>query len=468
MIDDTKLVWDLQRANQIAQKFSTSLDLAEIAHIATDGLVEHFDCAFARLWLVEPDGKLLRLVASSGLYTRLNGSFSQIPMGELKIGKIAQSRISLLSNNLAQEHWVGRPEWAIANNINSFAGYPLVSGDRVIGVLGIFGHNPMRSEFLEVLLSLCTTLTVALEIAKQHHQNSRAVTAKAALTERSLSESLAQVLVQAKLTVLGTERCLDLSQTQLFLRVAEVLKTLECTYCRLTYEAESVSLEAIAATTSKVSQEQETWKQSAFSHLTLIVSCFGGILKVNTEASIQAMQVSLTFPSSAALPALSLRVQCHQPLLQTGFTQLAYSAGLRVQTEADPQLPLLTDQASLVDSSDRTVWVAHPSVAIPGGVKARVNLSTTPEQLRDAVEAVMRGDTWGLDRDTQTQQRLSNREQEVIALLAKGLRDREIAKQLYISDSTVKFHINNILAKLGAKTRMQALYQLMSSEGLTL
>ncbi len=46
-------------------------------------------------------------------------------------------------------------------------------------------------------------------------------------------------------------------------------------------------------------------------------------------------------------------------------------------------------------------------------------------------------------------------------LLTKGLRDRDVASQLIVSESTVKFHINNILAKLKAKTRFQALYQVM-------
>ncbi|MEP0929199.1 LuxR C-terminal-related transcriptional regulator [Leptolyngbya sp. SLC-A1] len=46
-----------------------------------------------------------------------------------------------------------------------------------------------------------------------------------------------------------------------------------------------------------------------------------------------------------------------------------------------------------------------------------------------------------------------------MALLAQGLRDRDIANRLYISESTVKFHINNSLTKLQAKNRYQAVYQ---------
>ena len=460
MFDNTGLIWDLQQANQIAQSFSTSLDLEEIAQLATDGLVKYFDCTFARIWLVESDGKMLKLVASSGLYTRTDGSFSRIPMGAFKIGRIAQNRVSLLSNNLADESWVRYPEWAIANKITSFAGYPLANSDKVIGVLAAFSHNPMRPEFLEVLLTLCTTLTVALEIASQHHQEKPNVKPKITPAELSLSDSLAYILGQTKLTVLGTERSLDLSQTQVFLKTAEILNTLDCTYCRLNYEVDSVSLEAIAAISPIISQEQKEWERAVFGNLFSIASYFGGSLKINAEASIKAVQISLTFPSPVDLLGLSLRIQCRLPLLQTGFTQLAYSAGLIVCASEDRHIPLLSDRTSLIEKSDRLIWINHDSKTIPSEAKAQVNLSTTSSQLREVVEAVMRGDNWGLNNHIGAQPRLSNREQEVIALLAQGLRDRNIADQLYISDSTVKFHISNILAKLEAKTRLQALYKL--------
>ncbi|MDB9524842.1 LuxR C-terminal-related transcriptional regulator [Oscillatoria sp. CS-180] len=471
MFNETRLVWDLQRSNQIAQSFSNSLDLDVIAHLATEGLVQYFDCAFARVWLVEPDRKQLQLIASSGLYTQINGSFSRIPMGQFKIGRIAQNRVSLLSNNLAEESWIRYPEWAIENKIRSFAGYPLANSGKVIGVLAAFGYEPMSSEFLEVLSSFCTTLTVALATALLHQkesQTSQAAKPQAILSELSLPDSLAHILGQTSITVLGTERSLDLSQTQVFLKLAEGLKALDCTYCRLTYDLDSVSLEAIAAIQPLTNQAQDEWERSTFGNLSAISSCFGGAFRINTEASIKAIQISLTFPTSADLSQSSLRIQCRLPLLQTGFTQLAYAAGFKVETEGERHIPLLTDHASLLATSDYIIWVSHTSKRAPSEAKAQVNLSTTASELQAAVAAVMRGDTWGLDQTTQGHPKLSQREQEVMTLLAKGLRDREIADQLYISDSTVKFHINNILAKLASKTRMQALYTLMRAEGLEL
>ncbi|MDP9313256.1 MAG: response regulator transcription factor [Chloroflexota bacterium] len=53
---------------------------------------------------------------------------------------------------------------------------------------------------------------------------------------------------------------------------------------------------------------------------------------------------------------------------------------------------------------------------------------------------------------------LTEREQEVLALLAQGLPNKEIAGQLVISERTVKFHVSAILAKLGAGNRTEAVH----------
>ena len=51
---------------------------------------------------------------------------------------------------------------------------------------------------------------------------------------------------------------------------------------------------------------------------------------------------------------------------------------------------------------------------------------------------------------------LTPREKDVLALLADGYRNREIAERLGISEHTVKFHLASIFGKLGASTRTEA------------
>jgi DNA-binding NarL/FixJ family response regulator len=51
---------------------------------------------------------------------------------------------------------------------------------------------------------------------------------------------------------------------------------------------------------------------------------------------------------------------------------------------------------------------------------------------------------------------LTTREEEVLALLARGRTNRQLGKELFISEKTVSVHVTNILSKLGAHSRGEA------------
>jgi len=59
--------------------------------------------------------------------------------------------------------------------------------------------------------------------------------------------------------------------------------------------------------------------------------------------------------------------------------------------------------------------------------------------------------------DERLPESLSERELEVLALIAAGKSNKEIAARLFVSTSTVKTHINNLYCKLGAAARPQAI-----------
>jgi len=52
--------------------------------------------------------------------------------------------------------------------------------------------------------------------------------------------------------------------------------------------------------------------------------------------------------------------------------------------------------------------------------------------------------------------RLTTREMEVLRLVARGMNNRDIARELYISENTVKNHVRNMLEKLQLHSRMEA------------
>jgi two-component system NarL family response regulator len=64
--------------------------------------------------------------------------------------------------------------------------------------------------------------------------------------------------------------------------------------------------------------------------------------------------------------------------------------------------------------------------------------------------------------------RLTDRELEVLRLVARGLNNREVAKELFISENTVKNHVRNILEKLQLHSRMEAVMYAMREKLLDL
>ena len=72
------------------------------------------------------------------------------------------------------------------------------------------------------------------------------------------------------------------------------------------------------------------------------------------------------------------------------------------------------------------------------------------------------------DKEQSTALKLTERELEVLRLVARGLNNREVAKELFISENTVKNHVRNILEKLQLHSRMEAVMYAMKEKLLDL
>lgn len=99
---------------------------------------------------------------------------------------------------------------------------------------------------------------------------------------------------------------------------------------------------------------------------------------------------------------------------------------------------------------------------LQAGAKGYLLKDTTSEELTNAIRTVYQGKKYVPQQiaikltERITNSDLTNREMEVLRLLTKGRNNQEIGSILKITEGTVKFHVKNILSKLDASDRTQA------------
>jgi DNA-binding NarL/FixJ family response regulator len=96
--------------------------------------------------------------------------------------------------------------------------------------------------------------------------------------------------------------------------------------------------------------------------------------------------------------------------------------------------------------------VATAVRAVHGG-QSLITPSMASKLLTEFASMIRRGDR---RQEQMPAPRLTDRELEVLKLVARGLNNRAIAEQLFISENTVKNHVRNILEKLQLHSRMEA------------
>lgn len=107
--------------------------------------------------------------------------------------------------------------------------------------------------------------------------------------------------------------------------------------------------------------------------------------------------------------------------------------------------------------------------ALQAGASGFLLKRARPDELLGALAVVAQGDsllfpasvrrlaaTFGESRNATVTRALTDREQQVLRLMAEGLSNSEIAGRLFVGVETVKTHVGNVLAKLGARDRIQA------------
>ena len=186
-------------------------------------------------------------------------------------------------------------------------------------------------------------------------------------------------------------------------------------------------------------------------------------------------------PGGLALPPLRVQVALRSPALAAGVAALLRASGLTL-TDTDPDV-LVLDEAALTDPDvllgvreagtgvvvlGSGHWSGPLAEVLEGGW-AVLSPDCTPAELLAGVLAAAAGlvalppdllgrltEEEGEPLPPPTEVALTPRERDVLALLAGGLSNKRVARELGVSESTVKFHVQAVYSKLGVQSRAGA------------
>ncbi|HEX3157308.1 MAG TPA: sigma 54-interacting transcriptional regulator [Gemmatimonadaceae bacterium] len=179
--DGPTLRRQLDALRDITGRITATHDVDEVLASITRGLVERGGVALARIWLLGPDAecavctagdvgpggeRALHLRASAGLHESIAGAYHRIPVGTLKIGELARTRLPLCTTELAGDPRIPNQAWVRQHGLRSFAGYPLVFRGELLGVLGVFSRDVLSAAEFEDLQIFANQAATAIRNAQ--------------------------------------------------------------------------------------------------------------------------------------------------------------------------------------------------------------------------------------------------------------------------------------------------------------
>lgn len=153
-----------RQVNKVLNSLKKHEDLRDRLQAIVESLVKYFNVTFARLWIMDKEKNSLILRFSAGKYKNINGEFSEVSINSAKIGQIARTARPVITNDVVNDPRIKHREWAKRENIQSFAGYPLIHKSQVIGVVAMFSEKKLTSAQFEVLGVFCDHISKELSM----------------------------------------------------------------------------------------------------------------------------------------------------------------------------------------------------------------------------------------------------------------------------------------------------------------
>ena len=128
--------------------------LREVLKRSAELLVQYLDVAYLRIWTLHEAEQVLEMQVCAGGEGDWQGPLARVPVGVSNIGLIARKREPYCSSEVQNDPRIEERDWARREGLVAFAGFPLIAGGRLVGVLGCFARAPLSLENLGELGSL--------------------------------------------------------------------------------------------------------------------------------------------------------------------------------------------------------------------------------------------------------------------------------------------------------------------------
>lgn len=150
-------------AAEIGKTLGQGGDLPALLDRCTQILIEQLEAIGARIWTFDAESQMLELQALAGSITLTDPLQARIPLGISVIGFIATRQQAYCTNHTANDVCIGAPAWISDQQIQAFAGYPLIVEERLLGVLAVFGRNPFSEDVYQMLAWISDAIALAID-----------------------------------------------------------------------------------------------------------------------------------------------------------------------------------------------------------------------------------------------------------------------------------------------------------------
>lgn len=158
---------------EVSTALTTGSTLSETLDHCVQALVKHLDAAFAGIWTLDRAGQEPHLQASAGLSPYIDGGHAHVPVDTGKIEHIAQSRRPYVTNDVRHDTEISTSEWVRHEGIEAFAGYPLLSGGRLVGVVALLARHALSEAMLQALAAIAKGIALGIERGQMQEERAR-------------------------------------------------------------------------------------------------------------------------------------------------------------------------------------------------------------------------------------------------------------------------------------------------------